>query len=172
MGKTHPICWSDEMIDGLTSFFRYDRVMQKAIKTLKYRLVTDLTSELVSLLPIMDFHNFVLVPIPLHPSRLRSRGFNQAEVLGRLISQKMNILIEPNLLKRMRNTPAQAEVKTRDERLKNIGNAFSINQQIRQSLKKVILFDDVFTTGATMRAAASVLKKSGVKYVWGMTIAR
>lgn len=173
LNKTiYPVRRSQDSLDGVISFFHYRGIIRQAIKTLKYRLVTDLAKELVDLISLSSFSKAsVLVPIPLHSARLRSRGFNQAEVLGSLIANKLNIPIESNLLKRVKNTQPQAEVKNRVDRLKNIGQAFAVDQ-IKQYPKRVILFDDVFTTGATMRGAASALKQAGVKYVWGMTIAR
>src|SRR3989344_2243786 len=98
-GVTHSRCKTRYAPDGLTSFFRYDGVVRKAIKAIKYRLVTDLANEFVNLVPLSAFThvNFtrythgVLVPIPLHSSRFRDRGFNQAEVLGRLVSRKLHV---------------------------------------------------------------------------------
>ncbi|MBU1326608.1 ComF family protein [Patescibacteria group bacterium] len=177
-GAIHPRCKSRYSIDGLTSFFRYDGPVRKAIKTVKYRLVSDLVFEFIDLIPqfaIRQLDNSqLLVPIPLHSSRLRERGFNQAAILGKLIADKINIPLRTDILKRVRKTTPQVEMKKRDDRLKNMGNVFVVNniaiQQYNNSA--IFLFDDVFTTGATMRAAANILKRSGVKFVWGVTIAR
>ena len=100
-GVTHPRCKTRYSIDGVTSFFRYDGVVKKAIKSLKYRFVSDLSSEFVVLMTRSSFFDrtndlnskllhATLVPIPLHPSRLRERGFNQAEVIGRIIASKVD----------------------------------------------------------------------------------
>ena len=88
-GMTHPRCQTKYSLDGLTSFFYYDRIIRKAIKAMKYRFVSDLAKEFIGLVPLSSlqltmeqFNNeAILIPLPLHPSRLRFRGFNQAEVL-------------------------------------------------------------------------------------------
>lgn len=169
-GAIHPGCRTTYMIDGLTSFFQYDGTIQKAIKALKYRFVFDLASEFVSLIPSFNIpRTDILIPMPLHPSRFRERGYNQAEVLGKLIAQKICIPMHTGILKRVRKTTPQVEMKKRKERLENMKNVFSVQKEVPS---RVILFDDVFTTGATMRSAAKVLKRNGATFVWGMTMAR
>jgi ComF family protein len=182
-GATHPSCKTQYTIDGLTSFFHYDGVIQKAVKALKYRFISDLANEFVSLIPQSSFFllpkSSTFVPIPLHSARLRHRGFNQAELLGRAIANKLQIPMRTEVLKRTRSTTAQVEMKDRDKRLTNMKNAFSLHSPLRlrsgQAFSiphSMVLFDDVFTTGATMRAAANILKRAGVEFVWGITMAR
>lgn len=183
-GATHPFCKRRFSIDGLTSFFHYNGIIQKAIKALKYRSISDLSSEFISLIPETSFTVLskllstkplsTLVPIPLHLSRLRFRGFNQAEVLGKLIAPKLEISMRTDILIRTKHTTPQVEMKDRDKRLKNMKNVFALNHSTIQPFNHVsaFLFDDVFTTGATMRAAAGVLKRAGVGFVWGITMAR
>jgi len=115
----------------------------------------------------------MLIPIPLHPSRYRDRGFNQAEVLGRILADRLHIPIRTDILKRVIKTTPQVEMKDRKERLKNMKNVFSIhNSKFVIPNSTIILFDDVFTTGATMRAAGETLKRAGAKSVWAVTMAR
>lgn len=120
-----------------------------------------------------QFDNLIIIPIPLHTSRLLYRGFNQAELLGRLLAKRLNIPIETNILKRIKKTIPQVEMKDRDKRIKNMEDVFAVNINLTVNDRQltVFLFDDVFTTGATMRTAANVLKRGGVKKVWGMTLA-
>jgi predicted amidophosphoribosyltransferase len=84
-GKAHPRCRTPQCLDGLVSFFRYSGLIRKAVKTMKYRLVTDMVSEFVALVPMTSYNYLiksipvdetVLLPIPLHPTRFRERGFN------------------------------------------------------------------------------------------------
>lgn len=179
-GATHPRCMSRFAIDGLTSFFRYDGAIRKAVKALKYRLVSDLAAEFVSLISEDLFSKlytlnpkpFCFIPIPLHPSRFRERGFNQTEVLGKLIAAKLHASLQKDILRRVRRTTAQVEMKRREDRLQNMKNVFSVSAIKYRNNEALFLFDDVFTTGATMRSAANVLKRSGVKFVWGITMAR
>lgn len=172
VGTTHPRCKTPHAIDGLMSFFRYDEIIKTAIKALKYRFASDLALEFVDLIPASSFPRATLVPIPLHQSRLRYRGFNQAELLGTMIAERLHIPVRTDLLKRILNTAPQVKMKDRDKRLMNLKNAFSILHSSFSIPHSVLLFDDVFTTGATMRAAANALKRAGATFVWGITMAR
>jgi len=194
-GKTHPRCKTKYSLDGLTSIFHYDGIIKQAIKTLKYRRVTDLAREFVSFIPKSFFdevtklrsNEATIIPIPLHPSRLRDRGFNQAEVLGRLLAERLpageaglHIPIRTDILKRVMATTPQVEMKDRKDRLKNMKNVFALHHDtcnLTPALpagghETLVLFDDVFTTGATMRAAGETLKRAGARSVWAVTMAR
>jgi len=171
-GVTHPRCRTQYSLDGLTSFFHYDGTARKAIKAIKYRLVSDLAEEFISCVPrlpsmIYDLRS-ILVPIPLHPFRFRQRGFNQAEALGTILAKQLNIPVRTDILRRVKETVPQVEMKKRDDRLKNMERVFRCNHVSGN----VVLFDDVFTTGATMRSAANVLKRGGAECVWAVTMAR
>lgn len=157
-------------------------MVKKAIKKLKYKFVSDLSEELVNLFlsfcgedkTFSDFclkPRVVLVPVPLHPKRLKWRGFNQAELLGELISQGLGLEFAPHLLLRVKNTKPQVELDKK-ERQRNVRNAFRANLKFEIKNLKIILFDDVWTTGATLKEAAKVLKRKGAKKVWGLTLAR
>lgn len=169
-GMTHPYCRTRYCVDGLTSFFHYDGPVKHAIKAIKYRLISDVAVEFMNLAEVHAAvaPDTVLIPMPLHPHRFRDRGFNQAEVLGAILAKKLNILLRTDILRRIKETMPQAEIKKRDDRLKNMERVFAC---VKVS-GDVILFDDVFTTGATMRSAANVLKRAGAYRVWAMTAAR
>ncbi|MDP1722428.1 MAG: ComF family protein [Candidatus Gottesmanbacteria bacterium] len=179
-GITHPRCQSNYSLDGLTSIFRYDGIIKKAVKSLKYRRVTDLAREFMALIPPsfssevtkLRTNEAFLIPIPLHISRLRDRGFNQAEVLGRLLVDRLQIPIRMDILKRVKKTTPQVEMKDRKERLQNMKDVFSMNHLAIQPSSHIILFDDVFTTGATMMVAGETLKRAGARFVWAVTMAR
>lgn len=181
-GVTHPRCKTRYAIDGLTAFFHYDGPIRQAVKLLKYRFVSDLTKEFVDLisasslqLTTHDPQPITLVPIPLHPSRQKFRGFNQTEVLGRLLAAKLKISVKTNILKRIKKTVPQVEMKDRKKRLINMADVFSVNN-LNLTMKQcnnetIFLFDDVFTTGATLRSATNILKRAGAKSVWGIVMA-
>ena len=186
-GATHPRCKTRYGIDGLTSFFRYDGIVKKAVKELKYRFVTDIVHELFDCIPQFSRLSFSLIrssylesrlscilPVPLHASRLRFRGFNQAEVIGKELSKRFNIPLQRNYLLRKKMTLPQVEMKVRENRLQNMKDVFIVRYPVSSSHRHAValLVDDVFTTGATLRSAASVLKHARVKYVWGVTIAQ
>jgi len=111
-----------------------------------------------------------LVPVPLHPARMREREFNQADVLARLISSRAE---RPVLtaLRRIRYTTTQTRLD-REERMQNLRNAFRVRQTSRVSGSHLILVDDVFTTGSTVEECARVLKQAGAASVRVITVAR
>lgn len=182
-GTTHPRCQTRYCLDGLVSFFRYKGIIKTGIKKIKYRFVSDLAEELINLIPSSSLQIFplttnnsqpiTLIPIPLHPSRLKFRGFNQAEVLGRLAAKRLNTPVRVDLFKRVVKTIPQVEVKDRKKRLENMEGVFQVNNSTMKQLSNetIILFDDVYTTGATLRSAANVLKRAGAEKVWGISLA-
>lgn len=166
-------------LEGLTVVFEYKGILKKIIKNLKYKFLYDLEKILVelclsSLGENSDFVSFsrkkpILIPIPLHPARLRWRGFNQSERLGKQIAQGLGIPINNQLLKKVKPTKAQSNLdkKTRWE---NVKGAFAINGVCLKN-SKYLLFDDIWTTGATMSQGAKIIKRAGAKKVWGLTLA-
>ena len=179
-GFTHPRCRTRYALDGLTSFFRYDGVVKKAVKTIKYRFVSDLAGAFVNLTSQVQLEvltsrlpaGIILLPVPLHAERLRYRGFNQAESLGAILAARLNIPIKTDILRRVAKTVPQVQMISREERLRNMEHVFEATRQKAEENTDVVLFDDVFTTGATMRSAANTLKRCGVKKIWAVTMAR
>lgn len=113
---------------------------------------------------------FVITFVPLHWRRQAQRGYNQAEILARAVGEKMNIDVI-NLLTKNRSTKRQAEL-TGSNRRKNLGGVFIAQPGIRIKNKRIIIVDDVTTTGSTLNECAHVLKKAGAKEVWGLVVAR
>lgn len=182
-GMTHPRCKTTYSLDGLTSFFRYEGIVKKAIKSIKYRYTYDVTHELIQCIPSSSlefFHtscfinlNSKFVPIPLHTSRFNFRGFNQAEIIAGALGKRLNIPVHASVLVRTKKTIPQVEMKDKDKRLANMNHVFSVkNSQSVIRNCPILLVDDVFTTGATLRSAASVLKHAGFPHVWGVTLAQ
>ncbi|HLX71837.1 MAG TPA: ComF family protein, partial [Verrucomicrobiae bacterium] len=112
-----------------------------------------------------------IVPVPLHPAKKRQREFNQAERLAVHLSEATKIPINTGLLKRVTATQTQTKL-TRDQRAENMRNAFTIDPPQRLSGNRILLFDDVFTTGATTNACAKVLRAAGAREVGVWTVAR
>ncbi len=111
-------------------------------------------------------HADVLIPIPLHWSRIFKRQYNQAHILAQHISAISGVPALPHILKRARRTPPQIGL-TRAQRAKNVENAFSIPPRFANSIKgkRIVLIDDVLTTGATLNEAARLLRKAGAEHV-------
>ncbi|MFB0509491.1 MAG: ComF family protein [bacterium] len=112
----------------------------------------------------------VLVPVPLHPARKRERGFNQSELLGFEVSRLTGIPVV-NALRRKKNTKSQTTLDSK-KRIENMQEAFIIKDNKTVVNKKVILIDDVITSGATINSAAQTLLEAGVREVFGLVIAR
>ena len=114
-----------------------------------------------------------LIPVPVHPARRRKRGFNQAEELAERISLLTGIPVRADLLIRIRKTLPQKELNPA-ERLNNLRLAFAVSDFYRAHLeqipRRVVLADDIYTTGSTMEACTRVLKAAGVKQVYIMSI--
>lgn len=117
----------------------------------------------------------LLVPIPLHKSRLRGRGFNQAELIAQALSQLFQLPLEKNLLERTRNTKPQIEMKNAEERTGNIKDSIQVKpgrEAIFSKYQSVILVDDVYTSGATIKEAAKTLRRAGVKDITAFVMAK
>lgn len=106
----------------------------------------------------------VLIPIPLHKTRLRERGYNQSELLCRIIARETGIESDAKILERIRYTQSQTTLNA-VERSENVRNAFKVSQREKIMKKTILLVDDVITTGATMNACAKALIKDGAKEV-------
>jgi len=110
-----------------------------------------------------------LLPVPLHPSRMRQRGFNQSIEISRALARKLAIPIEHGAIVRRRSTVAQTGLSAK-QRLKNIRGAFSVVGSL--NYRHVLIIDDVMTTGATVNELAKLLKKNHVERVGVLSIAR
>lgn len=112
-----------------------------------------------------------IVPVPLHPAKHREREFNQAERLARRLSAASGIPVNSTLLRRVIPTPTQTQL-TRQQRAANVRNAFAMRRTQRLSGQRIVLLDDVFTTGATTSACARILQNAGAGEVCVWTVAR
>jgi len=160
-----------------------DEIVKKAIWLFKYRGVKSLAEPLSSLIVkklgdkitrlINDTRQTVLIiPIPLARKKFKKRGYNQAEILGKCLSDKLSIKMETNVLYKIKETISQVEIKDRNKRLKNIQGVFAVkNSEIIRN-KVIILVDDITTTGATLNEAGRVLKQAGGKKIIGLTVAK
>ncbi len=117
---------------------------------------------------IRDWGIDEIIPIPLHISRKRQRGFNQSEVVARELADLTGIPCRPDVLLRIRKTAPQKELDP-DGRSANLHGAFGVSRSWRAS-EKVLLVDDIYTTGATVEKAAKILKKAGCRNVYFLTI--
>jgi competence protein ComFC len=175
-GRTHNQCRSEFSPDRLLSAFPYQNdVVSEMVIAGKYMFVSE-TFAVLGLLAAETiksrwnkntFTDYIICPIPLHPSRKRWRGFNQADIIGSAFEHSLQIP-SIGLLARTKNTRTQKDLDLKS-RLANLHDAFSVTQEIPQ---KVILIDDVCTTGRTFIEAGKVLKQAGAKEVICISIAK
>ncbi|MBI1952510.1 MAG: ComF family protein [Candidatus Omnitrophica bacterium] len=163
--------------DEAVSCFPYKGMVQELVLAFKYGGKT-------GLLPFLAERMFLqvrrqmgndpadwVVPVPLHPVRARERGFDQAQLLAGALALKLSLPQARGLLKRGRATAPQAQL-TRAERFKNVREAFCLRPRPSLGRSRILLVDDVFTTGATANACAALLKKAGAARVTVVTFAR
>ncbi len=122
--------------------------------------------------PAREIENFVFIPIPLHPAKERKRGFNQAEVIAESLKRKCGLPIATDALIKTKSAPSQTEKKNREEREENVRESFKVKNPELIAGRNIFLVDDVFTSGATMREAARILKLAGAKRIIALAAAR
>jgi ComF family protein len=148
-------------------------VLACTIQHLKYRGARDLAAPLGQLLsvhyPFPD--DALLVPVPLHPSRLRARGYNQALLLARALARRRRLALAPRLLERTRATAEHAALGAA-ARHANVRGAFRLRRGHALTHDTIVLVDDVFTTGATAAACAEPLRAAGARTVHVYTVGR
>lgn len=160
-----------------------NKILQELIHCLKYKYLEEIADDLSDLVKryivenkiLANFNlnsdNAIIVPVPLHKKRYLIRGFNQSELLAKNISEYFKIR-GSNLLARKINTPSQINLK-KTERQNNVKNAFiALNNVNLSNNKKVILIDDVVTTGSTLNECALTLKNAGFEEIYGLVIAQ
>ena len=161
-------------IDGIRAPYLMQGPVQEAIYSLKYRSVRAIAPELAQLLAQYMTRRRItgelLVPVPLHSRRLRSRGYNQSALLARELGKLTGLAVDERLVSRTRDTPPQVRAASREQRRSNVEDSFRCNAHVGSI--DVILVDDVATTGSTLSACAAALKDAGAGSVWGLTVAR
>jgi competence protein ComFC len=149
---------------------KYDGVGKQVVHALKYRGYKRVVGRLAAPLMLQvvgEGHFDAVVPVPLHSSRLRKRGFNQAELLARGVAEKMKATVS-DTLEVVRGTRDQVELSAAQRRA-NVAGAYTATKPLRG---KILLIDDVFTTGATMSACAGTMVRAGAKEVHALSLCR
>lgn len=176
-GKTHPYCTTRNVVDGMLASAPYaDKNIKNIIGTFKYSFVFALANPLTDLMvetiksQNLDnyFEEFTIVPVPLHLRRFNWRGFNQAELLADTLASKLNLSVDDSLVSRKKFTEPQTQL-TAEERKRNMENVFVLNKDT--SNKKILLIDDVVTSGSTANELAKLLKAGKASEVWVISVA-
>ncbi len=172
-GKCSHCRISNPCIQRVRAWGEFGGALRRAVHALKYRrnlaLGECLASHLGDLLVEEGWQVDLIVPVPLSSSRLRTRGYNQAALLAYPLSLAMGISYRPKVLMRTRETQTQVGLSVASRRA-NVQGAFAADPSVAK--KRVLVIDDVITTGATLHECASALMQSGAKEVYGMALAR
>jgi ComF family protein len=162
-------------IDGIRSVFQYEGAIRQAVIQFKYQSVKALAEPLADLMAqSLDNSSIkadMLIPVPSHPHRLRERGYNQAALLAGKLSRLTSIPVSERTLVRTKNTPQQAKTNSLAQRVENMSNAFACRSH-DLSGKRILLIDDVCTSGTTLNSCAIPLKAAGAASVHGITLAK
>lgn len=163
--------------DCARSAVRYRDVVQELLRGFKYRHHFWMANDLARLLQSCVESHFdpqridAIAFVPLYPARRRERGFNQAELLARLLARRLRKPLVKKALARTRPTRTQTRL-TAQERALNVRGAFKIKNARAFFGKRLLLVDDVMTTGATVNECSRMLKAGGATEVWVVTVAR
>ena len=156
----------------------YLPILREAIFLLKYEKKQVMAKHLADLLlqhPPSDF-NFadydLYVPIPLHKKRQRQRGFNQAELILKAVAKTRFLPIRTDLLARVKNTAPLSQLTSVDERIGNISGAFQLRYPEQIKDLRILIFDDILTTGTTLKEAVRVLEQGEPEYIEILTLSK
>ena len=177
-GMSHTQCRHPWGMEGLVGVMEYKGLMKRIIRKFKYKLVRELVKVVVELIitsseiGYISRFKWLVTGVPLHKNKWRLRGFNQSDEIAKVLAEAWGFEVETKVVTRVMETQPQMSL-VGEERKKNVAKAFDDGEQIgRVYGKRVLLIDDVWTTGATMRECAKVIKRAGAKEVWGLVAAR
>ena len=158
----------------VTAVFQFEGAMRDAVHALKYRdlraIAPALGAELAADVQARHRKIDVVAPVPLHRRRMRSRGYNQAELLARPVAARLGVPLSTDLLTRVTDSPSQALARNESARSASVRNAFAASSEARG--KRVLLIDDVATTCSTLNACGRALRRAGAKSVGAAVLAR
>lgn len=159
---------------ALRSWAEYEGPLREALHNLKYKNDLELgnvfSSALVTIIRALNWNFDFIIPMPISPNHYKVRGYNQSMVIARPIALALGISIANNLVERNKETRSQVNLN-REERFKNLQSAFSANSA-KLLNKKVLLVDDICTTGATISSCSKTLKDAGCSEIYCLTVAR
>ena len=175
--------YKNKRIEGRIGLFKYHGIIKDLIKLIKFDLVSDAKTEIGELITrqlkenypnILEYwidKKFVIIPVPLYWRRENWRGFNQAQIIANEVGKILNLSINNNLIKRFKNTKKQA-ISNKIDRQENLKGAFEIVCEMKKKKlipKNIIIFDDVWTTGNTVKNIIKIIPKN--RKIWVLTLA-
>jgi ComF family protein len=162
-----------QSLEGVRASYRLEDGARDLVHRLKYDGLSALAEPMGALMAVTlqawGIRPEVVAPVPLHASRRRSRGFNQAALLARSCAESAGLELLPDALRRTRATPPQVRSHGVSARRENVAGAFAARAAVAG--RSVLLIDDVSTTGATLRTCAQALRVAGATRVYGLAFA-
>jgi ComF family protein len=160
--------YQNKFLQKLIHHFKYDPYVKELSGSLASLIIAHF--QLSSKIPQFG-QDWILIPVPLSRKKERRRGFNQAKEIAQELSSRLNLPLIDGVLLKFKETPAQVDLEEK-ARMENPRGAFLVKNSEKIKNKKILLVDDVYTTGATIEECARVLKEAGAKDVWGVAVAR
>lgn len=185
LGEFCSACQGKRALNGLWNAQPYGNpLVRNMVRAVKFEGVTELIPTLANLMAAtlhtyalppawhkVPIEKWFICPVPLHPKRARTRGFNQSALIAAEVAEHAKIELKP-VLERRRNTAPQSGLSHDEERSDNVTGAFTLTRGALVKGNAYILVDDVYTSGATLEECAKVLKLAGAIEVWGLTAAK
>ena len=170
----HPSSYQKSLIKNLIRSFKYEPFVKELAKPLSSLIIDHF--QLIDHPPPFfgggpNFEDYILISVPLEKRKLKRRGFNQAEELGKELAKYFKIPLISDCLIKIKETQPQMDL-SEEERRENIKGVFFIKNREKIRERKILLIDDVYTTGSTMTECAQILKGAGAKEVIGIVVAR
>ncbi|MDO8601428.1 MAG: ComF family protein [bacterium] len=163
----YPLSYQNKFIQNLIKKFKDEPLVKELAPTLSSLIIEHF--QLAD--QKSDFKDFILIPLPLVKRRLKWRGYNQAEEIGKYLAEFFQIPLVSDVLIKIKTTLPQIEL-AKEKREENIRSAFAIKNPDLIQGKKILLVDDIYTTGATMEECARILREAGAKEIIGIVVAR
>ena len=171
----NPIHTHTENVKMISSCGYYQGALMIYIKRLKFagdkRMLPILRDIAINTITRTEMTSDLIIPVPMHPFRKRARGYNQSELLSGVLSEATGLSMDLHTLLKIRNTPAQTGL-SRADRLKNLSGSFTVVDRPLIVGKRVLVVDDIVTTGATLDICGGELLRAGASEVHGFTLAR
>ncbi|MDD5145524.1 MAG: phosphoribosyltransferase family protein [Candidatus Pacebacteria bacterium] len=166
-GLYFAISYKNNLVKNLIHQFKYDPYVKELSVSLSSLIIT----HLLTIQKSFDRDNSVLIPVPVTKKRKKLRGFNPSEEIAKELAKNLNLPLLADCLIKIKETRPQMELSA-EERMENIKGVFAVENAEKIKDKKILLVDDVYTTGSTMEECAGALKGSGAFEVWGVVVAR
>ena len=171
---------SEIYFDEQIFFFEYKGIIRDKIINYKFNEKSYLYKTFAELIISIEFEKFIkeydmIIPVPISKKRMKERGYNQSLLILKYLLQKNklnNIYLEDKILYKVKNIKPQSSMKTKQDRINNIKGVYEVKNNLKIKNKRIIIFDDIFTTGSTVNECAKILKKAGAEKIGVITIAK